>query len=129
MESANLSTFLLTGDEDRKDSQKKGIAIFEDCKCTCAVCRNKEEEKPEDYDHDLREITKDEMLLCSSTVLGFALSSHKWIQMRIDDLTEIDWSEDAINRLVMDKRQKKVLSSLISSPVFTHGVEGDVIGW
>ena len=93
------------------------------------MCRKQVDEKPEDYDHGLREISEDEMLLCSSSVLGFALSSHKWVQMGIDDLVEIDWSEDAINRLVLDKRQKKVLSSLISSPIFTQGVEGDVIGW
>ena len=129
MASANVTDTLPPGDEDRKNSQKKGIAIYEDCKCTCAVCKNQTEEKPEDYDHGLREITKDEMLLCSSTVLGFALSSHRWIEMRIDDLAEVEWSKDAIDRLVLDKRQKKVLSSLINSPVFTHGVEGDVIGW
>ena len=128
----DAKTFLqrvIPGNEDRRESQKKGIVIFENCKCVCAVCKKQMDEKPEDYDHDLREITRDEMLLCSSTVLGFALSSHKWVQMRIDDLTDIEWSRDAIDRLVMDKRQKKVLSSLISSPVFTQGVEGDVIGW
>ena len=120
---------ILPGDEDRRASQKKGMAIYEDSKCACSVCKNHVEEKPEDYDHKVREISKDEMLLCSSTVLGFALSSHKWIQMRIDDLSEIEWSGDAIDRLVIDKRQKKVLSSLINSSVFTQGVEGDVIGW
>ena len=128
----DAKTFLdhvVPGDQDRTESQKKGIVVYEDCKCSCVVCKKQTEEKPEDYDHELREITRDEMLLCSSQVLGFALSSHKWIQMRIDNLREIDWSDDAINRLVMDKRQKKVLSSLISSPVFTQGVEGDVIGW
>ena len=128
----DAKTFLmrvLPGDEDKKNSQKKGVVIYEDCKCVCAVCKKQEEEKPEDYDHELRQITEDEMLLCSSTVFGFALSSHKWILMRIDDLTDNVWSADAIDRLVMDKRQKKVLSSLISSPVFTQGVDGDVIGW
>ena len=120
---------VLPGDEDRKASQKKGMIVYEDCKCSCPVCKKHVDEKPEDYDHAVREITSAEMLLCSSTVLGFALSSHKWIQMRIDDLSAIEWSGDAIDRLVIDKRQKKVLSSLINSAVFTSGVEGDVIGW
>ncbi|KAK5167771.1 uncharacterized protein LTR77_007470 [Saxophila tyrrhenica] len=128
----DASTFLrhvVPRDEDRVDSQKKGISILEECKCCCPVCRKAVDEQPEDYDHELREISNDEMLLCSSTVLGFQLSLHKWIQMRIDDLSPIDWSEEAIDRLVMDKQQKKVLSSLISSPVFTDAAEGDVIGW
>ena len=120
---------VLPGDEDRRASQKKGMVVYEECKCVCAVCKKHVDEKPEDYDHDVREITTEELLLCSSTVLGFALSSHKWIQMQIDDLTEIQWSADAIDRLVIDKRQKKVLSSLINSAVFTQGAEGDVIGW
>lgn len=120
---------VLPDDEDRRASQKKGMVVYEESKCVCAVCKKQVEEKPEDYDHAVRGITEDEMLLCCSTVLGFALSSHKWIQMRIDDLSEIQWSADAIDRLVIDKRQKKVLSSLINSAVFTQGVEGDVIGW
>lgn len=120
---------VLPGDEDRKASQKKGMVVYEECKCACGVCKKQVDERPEDYDHETREITENEMLLCSSTVLGFALSSHKWIQMRIDDLSEIKWSADAIDRLVIDKRQKKVLSSLINSAVFTQGAEGDVIGW
>jgi ATP-dependent protease Clp ATPase subunit len=119
---------VLPGDEDRRASQKKGMVVYEECKCSCAVCKKQVDEKPEDYDHEIREITPDEMLLCASTVLGFALSTHKWIQMRIDDLSEIEWSPDAIDRLVIDKRQKKVLSSLINSAVFTQGAEGDVIG-
>ena len=120
---------VLPGDEDRKTTQKKGMFVVEEWKCCCAVCKKQVDEKPEDYDHKVREITEAEMLLCSSTVLGFALSSHRWFQMRIDDLSEIEWSADAIDRLVIDKRQKKVLSSLINSAVFTEGVEGDVIGW
>ncbi|KAK4505700.1 hypothetical protein PRZ48_003665 [Zasmidium cellare] len=128
----DAKTFLrraLPGDEDLPDSRKEGIVVYEESKCCCKVCLKEVDEKPEDYDHELREITHDEMLLCSSFVLGFSLGSHKWIQMRIDDLTEIQWSADAIDRLVLDKRQKRVLSSLISSPVFTEGVDGDVIGW
>lgn len=128
----DAKTFLrraLPGDEDRPDSLKEGIAVCEESKCCCKVCLKDIEEKPEDYDHELREITYDEMLLCSSSVLGFALGSHKWIQMRVDDLAEVHWSADAIDRLVLDKRQKRVLSSLISSPVFTEGIDGDVIGW
>ncbi|KAK3059010.1 hypothetical protein LTR09_000576 [Extremus antarcticus] len=120
---------VLPGDEDKMFSQKKGIVVLEECKCCCDVCRKLVDEKPEDYDHKVREITKDEMLLCSATVLGFQLSLHKWLQMRVDDLEPIAWSDEAIDRLVMDKRQKKVLSSLISSPVFMDAAEGDVIGW
>lgn len=128
----DAKTFLrrvLPGNEDMPDSRKEGIVVYEDSKCCCKVCLKETEEKPDDYDHDLREITYDEMLLCSSSVLGFALASHKWTMMRIDDLVEVQWSTDAIDRLVLDKRQKRVLSSLISSPVFTEGIDGDVIGW
>lgn len=71
----------------------------------------------------------DDMLLCSSNVLGFALTSHTWVRMKIRDLSDIDWCEEAIDRLVLDAKQKRVLSSLISSPVFTEGAQGDVIGW
>ncbi|EME85702.1 uncharacterized protein MYCFIDRAFT_107808, partial [Pseudocercospora fijiensis CIRAD86] len=128
----DAKTFLrrvVPGDEDRKTSQKKGLVIHEACKCCCAMCRKERIEKPEDYDHDVREISQDDLLLCSSSVLGFALATHEWTVLDIDDLSEVQWCDDAIDRLVLDSRQKRVLSSLISSPVFTEGVEGDVIGW
>jgi hypothetical protein len=128
----DAKTFLrhvVPGDEDRAASRKKGMVISESCKCVCAVCKKQVVERPEDYDHAVRQISEDEMLLCSSLVLGFQLSFHKWITLRVDDLEEIAWSEDAINRLVIEDRQKKVLSSLINSPIFTSGAAGDVIDW
>lgn len=128
----DAKTFLrrvLPSDEDSPDSLKQGIVVFEESKCRCKVCLKEQDETPEDYDHQIREISDDEMLLCSSHVLGFTLGSHQWTLMKIDDLAEIQWATDAIGRLVLDTRQKRVLSSLISSPVFTQGVDGDVIGW
>ncbi|KAF7194480.1 ATPase family AAA domain-containing protein 3A-like [Pseudocercospora fuligena] len=128
----DAKTFLrrvVPGDEDRKISQKKGLVINEACKCCCAVCRKEQSETPDDYDHEAREISPNDLLLCSSSVLGFALSTHDWTVLDIDELSEVQWYNDAMNRLVLDSRQKRVLSSLISSPVFTEGLEGDVIGW
>ncbi|KAL9092101.1 MAG: hypothetical protein Q9165_004534 [Trypethelium subeluteriae] len=81
------------------------------------------------YDHELRVLTENEMLMCSSRVCGFSLSSHDWVQVFITDLMDIQWSTNAIEKLVMDERQKKVILSLVTSPVFTEGTDADIVGW
>ncbi|KAI9736323.1 MAG: hypothetical protein M1834_001209 [Cirrosporium novae-zelandiae] len=112
-----------------QERQGENIALSKKCACTCRVCKKEDEEKPEDYDHELRELSEQDMLITSSIVLGFSLSKHNWMSFRISDLSQIKWSDNAIESLVMDTSQKKVILSLVTSPIFLKGLSTDVIGW
>src|SRR6185437_7193230 len=94
--------------EDEEKSQSRMI-LDEKCTCVCAVCKKEVAETPADYDHELRELSEADMLLTSANVYGFSLSKHTWIDFRISDLSDIQWSDRAIEGLVMDEKQKKVI--------------------
>jgi len=113
---------------DKKMSEGK-MVLDEKCTCDCAVCKKEVAETPEDYDHELRKLSEGDMLLTSANVYGFSLSEHTWTDFRISDLSDILWSDHAIEDLVMDKKQKKVILSLVMSPIFLKGVCTDIIGW
>jgi len=120
---------------DCKTSQTRSVAIKmndvikmnDKCSCSCKVCQKLVPETPQDYDHELRELTDDELLLCSSSVRGFSLAKKRWLSLRIDDLSEVRWSEHAIDSLVMDKVQKNVILSLVTSPMFLKGESTDIL--
>ena len=105
------------------------VTLYENCKCICPICRKEAAETVADYDHELRELSENDMLMCCSRACGFSLTSHDWMKVFIRDLAEIQWSTDAIDSLVMDEKQKKVIVSLVTSPVFTEGIDADIIGW
>jgi hypothetical protein len=112
-----------------RTSSLRHINLIETSKCICPVCTHDVPETPADYDHELRQLSSAELLLCASTVCGFSLASHEWLKVSISDLGPIQWTENAINKLVLDEKQKKVILSLVTSPIFTEGVSADIIGW
>ncbi|KAF2231063.1 P-loop containing nucleoside triphosphate hydrolase protein, partial [Viridothelium virens] len=115
--------------QERKPISVGAITLTESCKCVCPACRGQVVETVADYDHGLRVLSENEMLMCTSRVCGFSLSSHDWVQVFITDLNEVQWSTNAMEKLVMDEKQKKVILSLVTSPVFTEGTNADIVGW
>ncbi|KAE8443280.1 hypothetical protein EG329_001996 [Mollisiaceae sp. DMI_Dod_QoI] len=109
--------------------EKSKIEFDEKCKCICPVCKKEIEETSEDYDHQIRMLSEQDMLIASSTVLGFSLSKHTWEPLRISALADVQWTNNAVQDLVMDSSQKKVILSLVTSPVFMQGQSTDIIGW
>ncbi|KAF2459597.1 P-loop containing nucleoside triphosphate hydrolase protein [Lineolata rhizophorae] len=110
-----------------KEMYKKRMKIESKSSCVCRVCSKKVAQTKDDYDHELRELSEEEMMLCSATVYGFTLKHHKWKEFRVNDLAEIDWKTDAIRGLVMDDAQKKVILSLVTSRLFVEGKETGVV--
>lgn len=111
------------------DTEAQGALEYKNCKCSCAVCKKLVPETPADYNHELRELPFDDLILCRSTVHGFSLAHHRWMTLRIDDLSDVDWKENAMDSLVLDEKQKQVIMSLATSRIFLEGQAGDVIDW
>ncbi|GJE90661.1 AAA family ATPase [Phanerochaete sordida] len=62
---------------------------------------------------DPEELTDDELMICSPVVLGFCFNTKAWGAFAIDRVTEVVWSEEPFQRLVLGEKQKLLISSLV----------------
>ncbi|PGH19285.1 hypothetical protein AJ80_04038 [Polytolypa hystricis UAMH7299] len=58
------------------------------------------------------ELTEDDLLVCSPTVLGFSFGSKIWAEFAIDNIGEIDWSPAAFDHLVLPAKKKELVMAL-----------------
>jgi hypothetical protein len=107
----------------------QGALEYNQCKCCCAVCKKLTPETPADYNHELRELPFDDLILCRSTVNGFSLAQHRWMSLAIDNLSDVDWKLNAMDSLVVDEKQKQVITTLATSRIFLDAPAGDVLDW
>ncbi|OJD12102.1 hypothetical protein AJ78_07251 [Emergomyces pasteurianus Ep9510] len=61
------------------------------------------------------ELTEDDLLVCSPTVLGFSFGNKFWAEFAIDNLSDIDWSPAAFDRLVLPAERKDIVMALSKS--------------
>lgn len=62
-------------------------------------------------------LTTDQLLLCSATVRGFALSEKKWCLFFVDRVSAAQFSEQAFDQLVLPGRHKALVRALVESHV------------
>ncbi|KAI5793304.1 P-loop containing nucleoside triphosphate hydrolase protein, partial [Geopyxis carbonaria] len=83
----------------------------------------------DDYDdiniHSLKEMTDEELLLCSPTVLGFSFSDKTWAEFAVSHISEIEFNPEAFDSLVLPEKQKTIVRALVESH---SGKEGRKIG-
>ena len=60
-------------------------------------------------------LTDDQLLLCSPTVSGFALSEKKWCRFFVDMVSAPQFSEKAFDLLVLPERQKSLVRALVEA--------------
>ncbi|KAI5840555.1 hypothetical protein DFP73DRAFT_482409 [Morchella snyderi] len=61
------------------------------------------------------EMTEEELLLCSPTVLGFSFGDKLWAEFAVDRIMEIEFNNDAFDSLVLPEAQKTIVRALVES--------------
>ncbi|KAI2635430.1 P-loop containing nucleoside triphosphate hydrolase protein [Xylaria nigripes] len=59
---------------------------------------------------------------CPPFTIGYSLSRKDWVRLRVDDISDVDWTPNAWDALVLPEQQKALLKSLVAS----HKYEGNV---
>ncbi|KAF7554145.1 hypothetical protein G7Z17_g3101 [Cylindrodendrum hubeiense] len=72
-------------------------------------------EPEENEEPDYSPLTDEQCLLAVSGVFGFALESKLWCRFSVDNLKKISWNSDAIDNLVINDAEKKLILSFVSA--------------
>lgn len=82
-----------------------------------------------DDDEDGQKLSIDmsdkQLLICSPYVYGFSLGSKVWGEIRVEDVSDIEFREDAFDKLALDARYKRMLNAQVSAN--DSGDSGDII--
>lgn len=103
--------------------------------CNCSICRGRRNEASkasprngsENNDHDVNE---GDLILCPAEVYAFSLPGKEWRTVKIRELRDIKFDEDALQKkLVIEKNYKKVVTAMVKSylskePTFTDFIKG-----
>lgn len=72
-------------------------------------------------------LTKDQLLLCGSTLKGYSLRNKKWLDFSINSVKEIKYNDDAFDSLVLPEDHKELILALTESQVANKETFDDVI--
>lgn len=71
------------------------------------------------------QVPESEYWKCSPTVPGFCLSTMRWGEILVEDLQEVQFNDQAMDRLVLPQERKDIIKALVSHPPhFKDIVEG-----
>ncbi len=84
-----------------------------------------DEEKDIDNDESLAKakkmkhipLTKDQLLICSTLVSGYALKTKRWLEFFVDLISDIVWNNNAFESLVLPEDQKELILSFAESQI------------
>ncbi|KUI52495.1 hypothetical protein VP1G_10365 [Cytospora mali] len=68
-----------------------------------------------DKDHNDEKLTDEDRLLTNSMVRGYSLNAKKFLELFVDDLSEIKWNTRCFEDLVLDPATKKTVQALVST--------------
>ncbi|KAF8426203.1 P-loop containing nucleoside triphosphate hydrolase protein [Tirmania nivea] len=81
--------------------------------------RNDEENEFDDFQPDgglnPENMTEEDLLLCSPTVLGFSFSDKLWVELSVSHISDIEWNTGAFDSLVLPESQKRIVRALVES--------------
>jgi hypothetical protein len=79
-----------------------------------------------DDERTLTTIPEEKLYQTWPTIPGFSFAAKKWGELRIPDLGDIQFDEDAFHKLVMEERKKRLIYSLVtnSEKTFTDVISG-----
>ena len=60
-------------------------------------------------------MTEEDLLLCSPTVLGFSFSDKLWVELSVSHISDIEWDTGAFDSLVLPESQKRIVRALVES--------------
>lgn len=61
---------------------------------------------------DLRPLNEEQLLLTTPWVKGFDLTAKEWCLLRVDDLSDTEWDDAALDKLVLPDERKHLIRSL-----------------
>lgn len=64
---------------------------------------------------DIKKVPEEELILCSSTVFGYAFTEKAWVQMTVDGISDVVWDTEAYDKLVLPDDTKKLVKSLVQA--------------
>lgn len=76
-----------------------------------------------DKDHDHNKLTDEDRLLTNTMVRGYSLNAKKFLELSVDNLSEIEWNAHCFDELVLDPAKKKTVQALVS----THSQERELL--
>ncbi|KAK5074787.1 hypothetical protein LTR64_000992 [Lithohypha guttulata] len=62
--------------------------------------------------------TEEQLLIASSTVVGFSFSEKLWLEFAVSKIGEISWNTDAFDSLILPDNQKGIVKAMVSSHAF-----------
>lgn len=62
--------------------------------------------------------TEEQLLIASSTVVGFSFSEKLWLEFAVSKIGEISWNADAFDSLILPDNQKGIVKAMVSSHAF-----------
>lgn len=62
-----------------------------------------------------RKFSKEDLLISSPLVLGFAFSEKLWLEFTVSGIKDIQWNESAFDSLVLPDDQKSIVKALVQS--------------
>ena len=72
-------------------------------------------------------LADDKLLLCTSTLKGYALKNKKWMTFSIENVKEIKWNEKAFDSLVLPEDHKDLILALTESQSQNREAFDDII--
>ncbi|KAL2380542.1 hypothetical protein RJZ90_004516 [Blastomyces dermatitidis] len=70
------------------------------------------------------ELSENDLLVCTPTVLGFSLGDKFWGEFAIDNISEIEWLPAPFDRLVLPHDRKEIIKAIGESPDTSSGPPG-----
>ncbi|KAK5936536.1 hypothetical protein PMZ80_011223 [Knufia obscura] len=62
--------------------------------------------------------TEEQLLIASSTVVGFSFSEKLWLEFAVSKVGEVSWNSDAFDSLILPDNQKNIVKAMVSSHAF-----------
>jgi hypothetical protein len=62
-------------------------------------------------------LTKEQLLICTPLVSGYALKTKRWLEFFVDSVSDIIWNQNAFENLVLPEDQKELILSFAESQI------------
>ncbi|KAI1751998.1 P-loop containing nucleoside triphosphate hydrolase protein [Xylaria castorea] len=62
-----------------------------------------------------QKLTEEQLLICVPTVKGYALAQKSWVELKIDNVADIIWNQNAFKNLILPSRYKDLVLSFVES--------------
>jgi hypothetical protein len=60
-------------------------------------------------------LTDDDLILCNYRILGFSFQQKRWGSFAISRISEVVWNESAVEKLILEDKKRRMISSLVLS--------------